>query len=213
MHTLYWSPNSSSITPHIVLEEIGAPYALQEVKIDAVGTAETLVETNYLQINPKGRVPAITIEDRVLTEATAIMVYLARTNPASRLLPPDPEGEARVLEWLSWLATAIHAVAFGQVVRPQRFILEESQFPQVIAKGRLNVAQAFARIEQQLTGTQWAAAGQYTLADIYLLFFYLGAKRAGTPMHQAFPAWTAVSEKVLARPAVQRALHRARAVP
>jgi glutathione S-transferase len=207
MHTLYWSPGACSIAPHIVLEEIGEPYAASRIAIDAVGTAETLVEPGYLKINPKGRVPAMTLEGGgLLTEAPAIMVYLARAHPECCLLPPDPVGEARVYEWMNWLATAVHAVAFAQVVRPQRFVHEPKDFPQVKAKGRHNVAAAFAFIEQQLRGNEWATAGQYTLADIYLLFFYLGAKSAGNPMAMAFPAWTAVAERTLRRSSVQRVI-------
>jgi glutathione S-transferase len=206
MHTLYWSPGACSIAPHIVLEEIGEPYTARKVSIDSAGTAETLVEPGYLAINPKGRVPALTVEGGILTEAPAIMVYLARSRPDCGLLPSGALGQARVHEWMNWLATAVHAVAFAQIVRPQRFVAQPTDFPEVRAKGRQNVAAAFATIEQQLKGKEWSAAGQYTLADIYLLFFYLGAKSAGNPMQKAFPAWTAVAQRTLERPAVQRVL-------
>jgi glutathione S-transferase len=206
VHTLYWSPGACSIAPHIVLEEIGEPYSLARVTIDMAGTADLLVQPEYLKINPKGRVPALTIEDRVLTEAPAIMAYLARRHPEVGLLPADPEAEARVIEWINWLGTAVHAVAFGQVVRPQRFVTDPEDFPKVIARGRRNVATAYAYIEEQLSGREWAIGSHYTLADIYLLFFYLGSKRSGNPMETAFPAWTAVADRALARPAVQRVL-------
>ncbi|HKB52420.1 MAG TPA: glutathione binding-like protein [Ramlibacter sp.] len=206
MHTLYWSPGACSIAPHIVLEEIGDPYATKKVAIDSVGTAETLVEPAYLEINRKGRVPAMTVEGGILTEAPAIMDYLARAHPQCCLLPPNDLAQARVHEWMNWLATSVHAVAFAQIVRPQRFVPEPKDFAQVTAKGRRNVAVAFAFIEQQLRGKDWAVAGQYSLADIYLLFFYLGARSAGNPMEKGFPAWTAVAERTLARPAVQRVI-------
>ncbi len=208
MHTLYWAPGTCAIAPRIVLEEIGAPYQEERVSIDQQSRNEVLVNSDYLKINPKGRVPALAIGDRVLTEAPAIMMYLARQNPGASLLPDDAEGEARVLEWLNYLTTAVHAVAFGQIVRPQRFVEEAEAFPLVVAKGRRNVATAYAHIEKELTGRQWAAAEQYTLADIYLLFFYLGSKRFGNPMEKNFPAWAAVADRALARPAVARALKR-----
>ncbi|MGH7987214.1 MAG: glutathione S-transferase family protein [Candidatus Binataceae bacterium] len=206
MHTLYWSPGACSIAPHIVLEEIGEPYRTERVLIEAQGTAEVLVPSAYLKVNPKGRLPALTIEGQILTEAPAIMMYLARSNPEAGLLPHDAEGEARVYEWMNYLTTTVHAVAFGQVVRPQRFVEDPADFPKVIAKGRQNVAKAYTFIESQLRGREWAAAGQYSLADIYLLFFYLGSKAAGNPMERAFPAWSGIAERTLARPAVQRVL-------
>ena len=55
-----------------------------------------------MQINPKGYVPALLGvpgkmggTENLLTEANAILVYLARKYPAARLLPATPEGEAR----------------------------------------------------------------------------------------------------------------------
>ncbi|MGH6956443.1 MAG: glutathione S-transferase family protein [Caulobacteraceae bacterium] len=206
MHTLYWSPGACSVAPHIVLEEIGLPYGLERVEIDSAGVADILTPAAYLSVNPKGRVPALTIGEDVLTEAPAIMAYLARTHPEAGLLPGAPEGEARVFEWMNYLATAVHAVAFGQIVRPQRFVEDRADFPRVISKGRKNIATAYAYIEAQLAGRQWAVGDGYSLADIYLLFFYLGSKRAGNPMQAAYPAWTAVAERALARPAVKRAL-------
>lgn len=206
MQTLYWSPGASSIAPHVVLEEVGQPYRLEEVFIDQKGTAEILTNPEYLKVNPKGRVPVLTVGDRVLTEAPAIMTFLARRHPAANLLPKDTEAEARCFEWMNWLSTAVHAVAFGQIVRPQRFVLDAKDYPAVVTRGRQNLGKAFVFIEQQLQGRDWAVPGQFTIADAYLLFFYLGSKRAGLPMKERYPAWSQVTERALARPAVRRVL-------
>ncbi|MGH6680444.1 MAG: glutathione S-transferase family protein, partial [Bradyrhizobium sp.] len=143
---------------------------------------------------------------RSATTATAILAYLARRHPEAGLLPGDPEKEARCFEWMNWLTTAVHAVTFGQIVRPQRFVADVKDFPAVIAKGRQNLGTAFAFIEGELRDKDWAVPGQYSIADAYLLFFYLGAKRAGVPMTERYTAWSRISERVLRRPAVQRAL-------
>jgi len=208
MPTLYWSRGSVALAPHIVLEEIGEPYRTERVEIDQRGRGEMLVPPEYLKVNPKGRVPALVLEDGVLTEAPAIMVYLARKHPQAGLLPKDALAEARCLEWMNWVATTIHAVAFSQIVRPQRFVAEEADYPAVVARGRQNVGAAYAYIEEQLQGREWAVEGGYSIVDPYLLFFYLASKNAGNPMGERFPAWTAVAERVLARPATQRVLER-----
>ncbi len=206
MQTLYWSPGASSLAPHIVLEEIGHAYKTERVQIDQRGTADVLTSPEYLKINPKGRVPALMVDDRVLTETPAIMMYLARRYPEAHLLPDDVEAEARCYEWMNWLSSTIHAVAFGQIVRPQRFVNDAKDYPAVIARGRQNTASAFAFIEEQLKDRRWAVPDQYTIVDAYLLFFYLGAKRAGNPVKERYPAWSLVAERTLERPAVRRAL-------
>src|SRR5579863_283718 len=206
MHTLYRARGAGSLAPHIVLEEIGRPYLTQEVTIDQTSRAEILVNSDYLAINPKGRIPALTVDDQVLTEAPAMLGYLARRYPEAGLLPRDVLSEARCYEWMNWLTTTVHAVAFSQIVRPQRFVADEKDYPAVIGRGRQNVAAAYAYIETHLSGRTWAVADQYTIVDTYLLFFYLGSKGAGSPMQERYPNWTRVTEAALARPAVQRVL-------
>jgi glutathione S-transferase len=208
MHTLFRARGASSLAPHIILEEIGLPYLTKEVTIDQASRADILVDDQYLKINPKGRLPALTIGDDVLTETPAILAYLAKRYPESRLLPPTLEAEVRCLEWMNWLATTVHATAFAQIVRPQRFVADQKDYPAVIARGRQGVGAAYAYIEEQLQGRDWAVPGQYTIVDPYLLFFYLGSKGAGNPMHERYPAWTKIAERTIARPAVKRVLEK-----
>jgi len=208
MYHLYFSPGACSVAPHIVLEEIGRPYTTELRRVDLASKAEHITDPAYLKINPKGRVPALRTTDGVLTEAPAILLYLAHKHPEAGLLPSNAEAEARCCEWMAWASTAIHAVAFGQIIRPQRFVGDAKDYPAVIAKGRQNLAEAFALVERQLQGRDWAVPGGYTIADPYLLFYYRAAKIAGVPMEQRFPLWTALSERVMARPAVERVLKR-----
>lgn len=206
MHVLYRARGAGSLAPHIVLEEIGRPYRTEDVVIDQGSRADVLVNAEYLAINPKGRIPALTVGDAVLTEAPAILTFLARQYPEANLLPADTLAEARCFEWMNWLTTTVHAVAFSQIVRPQRFVSDEADYPAVIARGRQNVGAAYAYIEEQLSDRDWAVPGQYTIVDPYLLFFYLGSKGAGNPMEARYPNWTRVAQAALARPAVQRVL-------
>jgi glutathione S-transferase len=209
MHTLYYSPQSCSLAPHIVLEEIGAPYATELITATdglMTGTAA------WRAVNPKARVPALTGvagsaggADGVLTEAHAILVYLARTNPAAGLIPSDPAAEARAVEWMNWLASNVHSMSFGQLWRPQRFIADPALFPAVRARGMENLREQYAYIEHLLSdGRDWAVPGGYSVADPYLLVFYRWGARVDLDMSTAYPAWTAQTRRMLARPAVER---------
>ncbi len=97
--------------------------------------------------------------ERILTETPAILSFLGGKYPAARLLPASPEGATRCHEWMAWLSTTVHAVALGQIVRPQRFVADAKDFPAVIGKGRDNLDAAFARIEHELHGREWAMGG------------------------------------------------------
>ena len=209
MHTLYYSPGACSLAPHIVLEEIGKPYKLEHVS--AKGGAMTNTP-QWRAVNPKGRVPALSgVEGRIggapdlLTEAHAIMVYLARSNPQARLMPTEPAAEARAIEWINWLSANVHAMTYGQIWRPQRFVHEEGLFPAVKARGMDNVREQYAYIESLLgDGRGWALPQGYGVVDPYLLVFYRWGRSVELDM-STYRAWSSHTRRMLERPAVQRA--------
>jgi len=203
MLRLYYSPGACSLAPHIMLEEIGAPYRLELVSI-AEGKTRS---AEYLVIDPKGRVPVLITEDgETLTELPAICWYLAQQTMHPALFPHGPLAAARVLEWCNWLSGTVHAMAFGQIWRPQRFVAEEAMHPAVQAKGRADLLEHFASIERRFSERDWAVGHAYTLVDPYLLVFYRWGDRIGLDMRADYPSWTRHAERLLQRPAVQRAV-------
>lgn len=211
MYKLFYSPGACSFAPHIVLEEIGAPYEAEIINTrDSIGTGTPA----WKAMNPKGRVPALLgVPGRIggkadlLTEAAAIMFYLARTHPEAKLMPTDPAGQARCIEWTNWLSGSVHAQTYGQLWRTYRFSDDKEIFPSIIAKGKLNQVEQYDYIESLLAdGRDWAVPGAYSYVDPYLLGFYLWGLRSGVDMRGRHPAWTRLAEKIMARPAVQRVL-------
>ena len=200
---------------HIVLEEIGKPYELELVSsrghLGGVGTTSPAWKAK----NPKGRVPALSGvsgriggADDLLTEAQAILFYLARTHPDAKLLPADVVGQARAIEWMNWLSSNVHAMSYGQIWRPNRFVADERDYAAVQGKGQQNVREQYAYIETLLgDGRDWALPGAYSVVDPYLLVFYEWGVRIGIDMAAGYPAWRRLTLRTLQRPAVQRVLH------
>ena len=131
-HVFYYSPGTCSLAPHIVLEEIGKPYELALVSASGAREGEMTSTPAWKAINPKGRVPALLgVAGRIggaahlLREVPAILTYLARTNPTAGLFPSDPAAEARCIEWMSWLSSTVHSMAFAQMWRSHRFTTDE----------------------------------------------------------------------------------------
>lgn len=206
-YRLYYSPGACSLAPHIALEELGLAYDSQRVVV-AQGDTQ---KPDYLAINPRARVPALRIADadgeRVLTEVPAILIYLAGLRPEARLLPTAGEPLARAVEWMSWLATSVHAHAFAQVFRPARFLSDESLHAPLKAQGLALLELAYGDIEQRLQGRDWALGADYSLVDAYLLVFYRWGYRVGFDMRERYPRYSRQAQAVVDRPAVQRALH------
>ena len=116
MMTLYFSPGACSLASHIGLEETGAPYEIKPILL-AMGQQRT---DSYLKINPRGKVPALSVDGKILIENTAILTYLARRFPEKRLMPADPAEEARCIATMCWFSSIVHP-SYQRSSRPERF--------------------------------------------------------------------------------------------
>lgn len=207
-YQLYYSPGACSLASHIALEELDADYEATSVVI-ADGAH---LQPMYLAVNPRGRVPSLVIRDgdgeRVLTETTAILVYLAQQYPDRDLLPLNAgDGRyslARALEWIGWLGANVHQGTTRGVIRPGSFTDDESAFESVRAKGRERARVAFADIDERLARSEWALGNRFSFVDAYLLVFYRWGGKCGFVMRDMFPHFTRVMDAVRARPAARK---------
>jgi glutathione S-transferase len=195
------------------LEEIGEPYETQLV----LSTDGAMTRTpEWRAINPKGRVPVLTNvrgsiggASDVLTEVPAILNYLADTHPEACLLPDDWAGRARANEWMNWLSSNVHAMSFGQIWAPERFVSDERLFDSVRAAGRRNLAEQFMYIESLIAdGRGWAVPGGYSIVDPYLFVFWRWASSRISMDMSMYPAWKELALRVIARPAVRSVMQR-----
>ena len=89
------TPNGHKVS--IALEELGLPYTL---KVLDLSKGEQKLPA-FLAINPNGRIPAIVDHDAdgfAVFESGACLIYLAEKT--GQLMPTDPKGRSRVLQWL-----------------------------------------------------------------------------------------------------------------
>jgi glutathione S-transferase len=198
--TLYYAPGACSLASHLVLEEIGAPYEKKRVNL---AQGEQRSEA-YLKINPRSRVPALQLDSgEVLTENVAILPYLAKTHPKAKLLPSDPLAEARCLSLMAFFAASVH-VAHAHVGRPERYALDEKAFPTVKEAGLKSFHTYLKEIDGLLAGKEFFF-DHYTVCDPYGLVFYAWGVRRELPVKE-LKHYTAFRDRMLKRPAVQRAI-------
>jgi glutathione S-transferase len=202
MLTLYYSPGACSLAPHIALEEAGATYALQLVSIPK----REQQDPEYLNVNPRGKIPALRTDDGVLTENVAILTYIVRTFPQARLLPEEPIGMARCISHMAWLSNTVHP-AFTHIVRPGRFATDESAQENVKATGRENAWKLLQELDRLLGGQQWVLGSRYSVADPYSLVIYGWGKLNRMPVEE-LKSYTAFKGRMLQRPAARRVLER-----
>ena len=104
---LYYTSGACSLSPHIVALEAGIALPLEKIDGKAKRTENG---DDFWQINPKGYVPALRLDDgELLTEGPAIVQYLADRVPEKRLVPPNRTLErTRLQTWLNFASTEIH---------------------------------------------------------------------------------------------------------
>jgi glutathione S-transferase len=81
--TLFHSPNTRSTGVLTLLQELNADYELHVLNM----TANDQRKSDYLAINPMGKVPAILHGEALVTEQVAIYLYLADLYPEAQLAP------------------------------------------------------------------------------------------------------------------------------
>ena len=206
MMTLYFSPGACSVASHMAIEETGAPY-VEGRTVLAKGQNKT---DEYLKINPRGRVPALVVDGELLVENTAILTYLARKFPASRLMPADPLEEARCISTMAWLSNTVHP-SYTRHLHPGRFTPDAAAQPSVKEAGRKAFWANCQEIDSMLAGKEWMMGKEFSVADCYALVFYAWGLHAELPMHELV-AYTALKERMLQRPAVRKVLESERSV-
>ncbi len=199
--TLYYAPGTCAQAVRIALEEAQAPYT--PVRMDFASQQQRSPE--YLAINPKGRVPALVTEHGVLTETPALLAYVAQRFAQAGLAPADAFGFARMQEFNSYLASTVH-VAHAHRPRASRWADEPEAQAAMQRKVPANMTECFDVIERHYLGDgPWMLGEQYTVADGYLFTVAGWLKSDGVDIAR-FPKVHAHSQRMAARPAVQRAL-------
>lgn len=193
---LYYSPGACSLASHIVAEEAGIALQLEQVDLRAKRTEGG---ADFWQINPKGYVPALALDDGgVLTEGTAVVQYLADQQPGSGLAPANGTlGRYRLQEWLGYINSEIHK-SYSPLFRPETADATRAERKEYLTR-------RYQFIEATLARQPFLLGEQFSVADAYLFTVtnwagHVGLDLSGLPALQAFQA------RVAARPAVQAAM-------
>lgn len=205
MHiTLHHFPGACSRVTMNALEEIGVVYDDVGVNMRAHGQKSP----EYLAVNPKGKVPAIVFDGRVMTENAAILWHLHRQYPDAGLLPhsSDPLTEHQALADLVWCSGTIHPIV-RQIRMPIRYTSGDAEG--VKADGIEKFSEECARMSERI-GTGWWYGIDWSIIDTYLYWAYSTAHSGGFALDR-FPALLDHAERVRTRPAFERVMAREQA--
>ncbi len=193
---LFIKPGACSLSPHIVLEELGLPYETEVVDLARKTTASG---QDFLAINPKGYVPALLLDGgELLTEGPAIVQYLADLAPEKQLAPANGSiARYQLQSWLTFIGTEVHK-SFSPFFNPKA----PQEWKDI---AHANLERRLAYIAQQLEGRDYLLGSEFTVADAYLFTVLNWSKFIKLDLG-AWPLLLAYQARVAARPAVQAAL-------
>ena len=114
---LYYRPGSAALAPHGALLAAGVEPELVYVGRDG----DAVDPPDYVRLNPMGVVPTLVRGDLVVTEAAAVVQYVADSWPAAGLLPTHGTRErVRAVELLAFLSTTPQQ-ALLRFLYPERY--------------------------------------------------------------------------------------------
>ena len=201
MLKLFYAPNTIALASLIALEEVGAEY--DAVRLDFESTEQQ--SDGYLEVNPKGRVPALLTERGILTETPAVLTWIAQNWPASGLAPlDDPFAFAQVQSVCAYLCSTVH-VAHAHKRRGHRWTDDDSAKQAMAAYVPKSMAAAFRYLEDEVFRGPWVMGDAYTIADPYLYVIARWLEGDGVDP-AAFPKIRGHSARMERRAGVQAAL-------
>ena len=203
MTTLYMAPYTCARVTMIALEEAGIPFETSLVRFMR-GEHKS---PGFRRLNPKGKVPALAIDDTVLTENVAILNYLDARNPRAALLPvaATPAQQAAILADLCFCSSTLHPLVTR--IRMPMFFAGPDNAATVKQIAEQALDEYFVLVEERLAHGPWWFGDAWSAMDGYLYWVFWRVEGAGYNVSR-YPRFTAHARANEQRAAVQRALAR-----
>lgn len=206
MMQLHYYPSTAAMVPHILLEEIGAPF--ERVLVDRPGNAHKAPA--YLKLNPNGLIPVLVDGGHVVYETAAIVLHLCDTHPQAGLAPaPGTWERAHFYQWLMWLTNTLQASLLVYFY-PERWV--DAGHAQATAEVKANAQRKIGGLLDLLDaelarhGQDWFGGPQFSALDPYVFTLCRWTRNFTPAPARERPLLGPYLQRVLARPAVQRVL-------
>jgi glutathione S-transferase len=144
-----------------------------------------LKKSDFLEMNPNGKVPTLVDGDLTLWESRAIMQYLAEQKPGS-FYPKDVKSRANIARWQFWEATHLSkgtgAFAFENLFK--KIFMKQDADPVALAAGEKEWKLFAPILNAQLEGKKFLLGDELTLADFSVGACFSYAEASGLPWNE-----------------------------
>jgi len=196
---LYYAPNACSLVPYVTLTEADASFEVRPLNM----RKSQHMTAEYLQVNPKHKVPVLVIDGTPLTENVAIQSWIARNFPAANLLPADAMQELKAISLLSWCASGIHPF-LSRINSPARVCDLPGAEESVKRLAAQQLFENYKIADDLLAGREWFF-DHFTAVDAHFFWCFRRGTQFELDLSQ-FKNCTAHFERMKQRPSVQKLL-------
>lgn len=158
--TIYGVSGSRAIRSLWAIEETGIDY-----NHEATHFFKDSKTSEYMAVNPNGRIPALVDGDVTLFESMAINLYLIKKY-APALYPQDAIGEAQAWQWSVWAISEIEPLQMQIVI--QKFFNRDNMDQEIIDTATENLKRPLAVLNDHLAGRDYLLGDAFTVADLNL---------------------------------------------
>jgi glutathione S-transferase len=194
---LYYSPGACSLAVHIVAREAGVPIELVQVDL---ATHRTRDGRDYHEVNPRGYVPALVLDDgTVLTEVAALVQYLADLKPAAGLAPePGTMERVKLHMWLTFISSELHK-------QFSPWLWHDDTAESTVRAVKDKIATRFDELDRKLASQPYLLGDRFSVADAYAFAIINWVNFLKMDL-VTYPALAEYLRRISARPKVQEAL-------
>jgi glutathione S-transferase len=199
MYTLYYGPGSCSMAVHVALLECKAEFKLE--KVDLMSGQQRSPE--YLKINPRGQVPVLVDDGKIMREGAAILINLLEKQK-SPLLPASGPARVDAVEWLAFCNATLHP-AYGRVFFLKRGHADPATKEKLMEVSVAAINKLWEDIEQRLSQSPYLAGKNITIADILMTVIANWTQSVPGDV-KIGPNTKKLLQTVIARPSYKKAL-------
>jgi glutathione S-transferase len=162
---LYEFGPTRSIRVRWTLQELGVDF--EPIRVNLVAGEHQRSE--FLKINPAGKIPVLVDGDLVLTESVAIVLYLAEKYSNKGLLPVNLDQRAQVNRWLLFAATELEQPLW-RISRHTALYPEEQRLPADVIIASREFKEMATVAEKHMQGRKYVVGDRVTVADFVLAY-------------------------------------------
>ncbi len=205
---LYAFPGSCSNVSMIAMEEAGIEYSTKLIRL-MKGEHK---QPEYLAVNPKAKVPALSVDGEIFTENPAIISCLNHLYPNKAILPSSSNKlqEIQQISDLCFISASVHPL-ITRLCKPE-FFGSEASIESITEKAKTALEDAFRLIEQKLDSSgSWWYGDEWSAMDAYIFWVFNRVIPCGFDVSR-YPKFVSHDRNMRERAGVKSALEKIKAL-